>query len=279
MSARKTDAAHRPRAFGVGAKPRGELVPFYGTKSLYGVLLSGSVPEIIYRDSDLLIVDKPSGLPTTAPSPDDPCLVRWVEENVPDVRAHPTSRLDSPVSGLVTFALNKAANQRLLDARRAGTYQRIYLGITLHQADEDRGAWAWPISIDPRNAKLRRAGAGKGERDARTRYEAAVETPRATLLRLMPETGRTHQLRVHAAKAGLPLFGDHAYGGERRVTLQDGSVVTARRAMLHCASVGFPWRGDFLRFDARVPTDMERVWVALGGQEADLAGASSGRAP
>lgn len=229
-----------------------------------------SSPEVVFRDADLLIVDKPSGLPTTAPSADDACLVHWVAERFPKLRAHPTSRLDSSVSGLVTFALNKTANKRLLESRRAGTYERLYLGITLREIEVGRGEWTWPVSIDPRNAKLRVAAVGKGKRDARTRYEVAARAPHASLLHLRPLTGRTHQLRVHAAKAGVPLFGDHAYGGERRLTRSDGSVITARRTMLHCASVGFPWSSGFMRFQARPPMEMVRVWIALGGEESDL---------
>ena len=228
-------------------------------------------PEIVHRDRDLLIVHKPAGMPTTSPSHDEDCLVRWVTEHVGVMRAHPTSRLDSPVSGLVTFALSKEANQRLLEARRAGTYERLYLGVTLHHLGDERGVWSWPISVDPRNAKLRMAGSGRGERIARTRYAIAARTPRAALLRLMPETGRTHQLRVHSAKAGAPLFGDHAYGGERRLSLPDGTVVTARRVMLHCAKVAFPWGTGSLRLKAIPPDDMRRAWVALGGQETDFA--------
>jgi 23S rRNA-/tRNA-specific pseudouridylate synthase len=227
--------------------------------------VSAPVPEIVYRDDDLLIINKPSGLPTTAPSPDDRSLVGWVADRFPDLRAHPTSRLDSPVSGLVTFALSKAANQRLLDARREGTYERLYLGVTLHAPQEESGAWDWPISIDPRNAKLRVAGEGHGQRSARTRYEIEARTPHATLLHLRPETGRTHQLRVHAAKGGAPLFGDHAYGGERRMTLPNGSVVTARRVMLHCARIGFPWDADPRAFEAAPPEDFARIWESLGG--------------
>jgi len=237
------------------------------------VSVSVSAPEVVFHDADLLIVHKPSGLPTTAPSSDDACLVHWVEAQFPDLQAHPSSRLDSPVSGLVTFALNKAANQRLLEARKAGAYERLYLGITLHGLEGTEGVWAWPISIDPRNAKLRVAGSGKGERDARTRYEVRARTLHASLLHLMPETGRTHQLRVHAAQAGAPLFGDHAYGGERRLARPDGSVVTARRTMLHCARVGFPWGANALRFEANAPPDMERTWLALGGQQSELAAA------
>jgi 23S rRNA-/tRNA-specific pseudouridylate synthase len=222
-------------------------------------------PEIIFRDEDLLVVHKPSGLPTTAPRATDFCLVRWVEEELPELRAHPTSRLDSPVSGLVTFTLNKRANRRLLEARREQRYVRLYLGITLHSPEDERGVWTWPIAVDPRSSKLRIAGGGKGAREARTRYEVFARTPHATLLHLMPETGRTHQLRVHAGKAGLALFGDHAYGGERRCTLSNGTVITARRAMLHCARVTFPWGSGERRFEAKPPPDMERAWRSLGG--------------
>jgi 23S rRNA-/tRNA-specific pseudouridylate synthase len=227
-------------------------------------------PEIIYRDEDLLVVSKPAGLPTTAPSSAEPSLVRWVEQRVSGLFAHPTSRLDSPVSGLVTFALNKAANQKLIEARRRGEYERRYLGITLCRVDVAEGQWSWPISIDPQSAKKRTAGAGRGAREAFTRYQVQARAPRGVLLCLMPKTGRTHQLRVHAAEAGAPLFGDHAYGGEKRLSLPDGSVVTARRVMLHCAEVGFPWGSAFLRHRAPIPEDIERIWVALGGRPSDF---------
>jgi 23S rRNA-/tRNA-specific pseudouridylate synthase len=232
-------------------------------------------PEIIYHDGQLLIVHKPPGLPTTAPTATEPCLAHWVRDRFPDLRAHATSRLDSQVSGLVTFALTPEANRNLLDARRAGAYDRVYLGITIRAVSPDQGEWSWPISIDPRNPKRRVAGSGRGEREALTRYEVVARTPAATLLRLRPKTGRTHQLRVHAAEAGAPLFGDHLYRGERRKVLPGGSVVTARRVMLHCARVSFPsLAGGALPGGAfaEAPTrpDMNQVWQALGGAGSDL---------
>jgi 23S rRNA-/tRNA-specific pseudouridylate synthase len=229
-------------------------------------------PEIIHHDEQLLIVDKPPGLPTTAPTPTEPCLAHWVRDRFPDLQAHATSRLDSQVSGLVTFALTRSANRHLLDARRAGAYERVYMGITICDLSLYRGQWSWPISIDPRNPKRRLAGPGRGEREAATRYEVAARTPSATLLRLRPDTGRTHQLRVHAAKAGAPLFGDPLYQGARRKALPDGSVVTARRVMLHCVRVSFPSLapGERMQLEAPAPPDMDRVWRALGGSPTDL---------
>lgn len=228
-------------------------------------------PEILHRDDHLLVIDKPPGLPTTAPRPTDPSLTQWVQRQFPSLSAHPTSRLDAPVSGLVTFALTRTANRRLLEARRAGSYDRVYFGITLEHPMADEGEWNWPVSVDPRHPMLRVAGAGRGQREASTRYEVIASTSNGALLRLMPRTGRTHQLRVHAARAGLPLFGDHAYQGPRRQTLPDGSVVTARRVMLHCVRVGFPWPpAGRLRLEAPVRPDMEHVWLALGGTRSQL---------
>lgn len=205
------------------------------------------------------MVGKPAGVATTAASNEAWCLVRWVKERYPELRAHPTSRLDSPVSGLVTFALNKRANQRLLEARRAGGYERRYVGVSLHTVEPREGEWTWPISVDPSNAKLRIAGPGRGERDAHTDYRVVEQTTAGSVLDLRPRTGRTHQLRVHAAKAGAPLFGDHAYGGERRLTLLDGRVLTARRVMLHCHRVSFPWGRGRREFEAPLPDDLRAV--------------------
>jgi 23S rRNA-/tRNA-specific pseudouridylate synthase len=229
-------------------------------------------PEIIHHDERLLIVHKPPSMPTTAPTPTELCLVNWVRERFPNLHPHATSRLDSQVSGLVTFALDREVNRHLLDARRAGTYERIYLGITLSALTFSRTEWSWPLSIDPRNPKRRVAGPGRGERDALTLVEVAARTPSATLLRLRPQTGRTHQLRVHAAEAGAPLFGDSLYRAERRKVLPDGAVVTARRVMLHCACVSFPGCADDarMRLEAPVPPDMMRVWRALGGDPVAL---------
>ncbi|MGB5365123.1 MAG: RluA family pseudouridine synthase [Polyangiales bacterium] len=229
-------------------------------------------PEIIHHDEHLLIVHKPPGLPTTAPHAGAPSLVRWVSTRFVDLRPHATSRLDSQVSGLVTFALTTKANRTLLDARRAGAYERVYLGVTIADVLVESGDWGWPISIDPSNPKLRVARPGRGERAALTRYRVAARSQGATLLRLMPMTGRTHQIRVHAAYAGYPLFGDHRYGGKRREVLPDGTVVTARRVMLHCARLSFPSPsgGAQLQFEVPARRDMQTMWNALGGTASEL---------
>ncbi|HEY8430120.1 MAG TPA: pseudouridine synthase [Sandaracinaceae bacterium] len=230
---------------------------------------------IAHEDRDLLVVIKPAGLPTTAPDGGD-CLARRLQ-SARGAPLHPSSRLDAEVTGLVTFAKTKRAIEALSRARREGRYGRGYLGIATRAPEPRAGRWEASIAIDPRDPRLRIALA-PGEKGARmqraaTTYAVREVTPHGALLWLTPHTGRTHQLRVHAAHAGAPLFGDHRYGGEKRIVLEDGRVVAARRVMLHCAWLSLPavaTRGT-LELEAAPPPDLRDAWIALGGSEAALA--------
>ncbi|MGH7434457.1 MAG: RluA family pseudouridine synthase, partial [Polyangiaceae bacterium] len=83
-------------------------------------------------------------------------------------------------------------------------------------------------------------------------------------------TGRTHQIRVHAANAGSPLIGDRAYGGPSRVTLAGGRVLEPRRIALHAARVTVPDSSGAARTaTAPVPDDLRALWTDLGGAPGD----------
>jgi 23S rRNA-/tRNA-specific pseudouridylate synthase len=230
---------------------------------------AAGAPFVLHRDRDLLVLYKPTGLPTTRPD-DGPCLVRWAEALDPKApRLHASSRLDAEVTGLVTFARSQRAIQALLEARRAGRYERFYLGISAAAPEPAEGEWRWAIAQDPRDPRRRVALAPDDARGARslTRYRVQSLQPLAAVLALRPETGRTHQLRVHAARAGVPLLGDRHYGGEAKRVLADGRVLRASRVMLHCARVRLPAiaGGEPLTIDAPVPDDMHKLWRELGG--------------
>lgn len=231
--------------------------------------------RVLHRDAHLLVLEKPSGLPTTAPPGGGRCLVDLARELDPDApRLHPSSRLDAEVSGIVTFARTPEATEHLLAARRAQRYARGYLGIASAAPEPDRGEWQFAIGIDPRDARKRRVVAddAPGARTAQSRYRVLVARERCALLWLEPQTGRTHQLRVHAAHAGAALYGDRPYGGPQRLVLADGSVVTARRTMLHCCRVTVPavGGGALLRFESDPAEDLIAFWVAAGGGEIAL---------
>jgi 23S rRNA-/tRNA-specific pseudouridylate synthase len=225
-------------------------------------------PTVILQTNDLVAAAKPAGVPTI---PDHAgsahALVALVarELGLDPARLHPTSRLDREVSGVVFLALTSAAAERLLRARATGSYERRYLAVASRSPEPVAGRWDAPIgrARDPRL----RAAKGPGALASTTRYAACAFSPRGeAMLAVAPLTGRTHQIRVHAAHAGLPLLGDRSYGGPARLTLANGRVVELRRIALHAARVSVPdGNGGRIVATAPVPRDLSDLWAALGG--------------
>jgi 23S rRNA-/tRNA-specific pseudouridylate synthase len=230
---------------------------------------------VLHRDEHLIVVAKPAGIATTAPD-NGPSLFALVQELDPRApQLHPLSRLDTQVTGIVAFARTARANEVALEARRAGTMARRYLGISAERPAPPSGHWRWSIGLDPRDPKKRvalAAGApGMGVKESSTRYAIRAEAGPLVALDLWPETGRTHQLRVHAGRAGCPLFGDIAYGAPKRFTLPNGRVLTAARVLLHCTSLRMPHaNGGELALELAAPDDMLAVWRSAGGDAASL---------
>ena len=230
--------------------------------------------RVIWREDDVVAVDKPAGMPTIADHEGAAhALVAATARalGLDPGRLHPTSRLDRDVSGVVVFALTTAAAERLTRARAAGAYERRYVAIASSAPAPpapERGTWDAPIgrAHDPR---LRKAH-GRDPAAAATRYRVCALAPGgAALLAASPVTGRTHQIRVHASHAGAPLLGDRDYGGPSRVTLSTGRVLEPRRVALHAARVVIPAAsGARLVAAAPVPAELEALWSALGGEAA-----------
>lgn len=231
--------------------------------------------RVVHKDAQLLVLDKPASLPTTSPD-GARCLASLARELDPKARRmHPSSRLDAEVTGLVTFALTDRAIAELLAARAEGAYERCYVGLAARPLDPPRGELRFAIGRDPRDVRRRIAlppDSAQGA-SALTRYEVLVATAHSALVLLFPQTGRTHQLRVHLAQAGAPLLGDKHYGGPARVVLPDGRAIAIRRVMLHCLRLGLPnVAGEGrLVLEAAVPSDLRAVYEALGGAADDLA--------
>jgi 23S rRNA-/tRNA-specific pseudouridylate synthase len=240
--------------------------------------VSAAALSILHRDEDLLVIDKPAGLPTTSPDGRN-CLTELAHELAPRAaRVHASSRLDAEVTGIVTFALSDRAIHALLHARKHGRYMRTYVALASRSIEPAHGTWRWAIGIDPQDPRRRLAleehsAHGKS---ATSSYVVAQSLAHAALIVLSPHTGRTHQLRVHAAQAGAPLYGDRHYGGPTHVTLADGTVVRARRVMLHCARVAFPVVNGVgeLVLESPVPEDFRSMLRAFGGDERHLAPAA-----
>lgn len=229
---------------------------------------------VLHRDELFLVVNKPAFLATTSPSGGATVVERARALDPRAAKLHPSSRLDAEVTGVLVLARSRAAILHLLAARRAGRYLRGYLGIAARAPQPAAGEWHGAIALDPRDPRKRcvAQSGGGGARRAHTRYRLLAAQPNAALLWLEPQTGRTHQLRVHAAYAGSPLLGDRPYGGPTRVVLGDGAVLSARRTLLHCARVSIPdpAGGAALRFEAVPPPDMQQLWQQLGGAAIEL---------
>ncbi len=225
--------------------------------------------RVILHEDDVVAVDKPAGMPTIADQDGAAhALVAATARalGVDAARLHPTSRLDRGVSGVVMFALTKAAAERLARARAEGAYERRYVAIATRAPAPASGLWDAPLgrARDPRLRMVQ----GRDAIAAGTRYSVCGLAPGgAAMLAVSPVTGRTHQIRVHASHAGAPLLGDRDYGGPARLTLPTGRVLEPRRVALHAARVVVPGAsGAPLVARAPVPPELEALWSALGGE-------------
>lgn len=213
-----------------------------------------AAPDIVYEDKDLLVLNKPAGV-AMHPKADDaaaPSLAAMLtgylgEGSVP----HFVSRLDKGTSGLLIAAKSGYVHDRLRRALHSSELRREYRAVAVGQVTPPRGVINAPIGRAD-GSIIRRCVREDGL-VSRTEYEVLQTTERFTLLRLRPETGRTHQLRVHMAYLGHPLAGDWLYGTE------DKNLIA--RPALHSYELWFtqPVTGQEMHFTAPIPQDMQRL--------------------
>jgi 23S rRNA pseudouridine1911/1915/1917 synthase len=236
---------------------------------------------VLLEDADLIVIDKPAGL-VVHPAPGHPrgTLVNALLHHCRDLagiggvlRPGIVHRLDRGTSGVLVAAKNDAAHLRLAEQFRAHTIERVYLALVRGVPSAAAGGSERPIGRHPRDRK-RMAVQASGGRAASTRWSVLRRFARsgASLLEVRPASGRTHQIRVHLAAAGLPILGDSVYGrgqpklGNPRIGL--ASLGLARPA-LHASVLGFehPRSGERLRFEAPLPADLAAVLERLAARE------------
>ena len=215
---------------------------------------NAAAPDIVYEDEDLLVLNKPAGV-AMHPKADDtsaPSLAAMLtgylgEGSVP----HFVSRLDKGTSGLLIAAKSGYVHDRLRRALHSSELRREYRAVAVGQVTPPRGVIDAPIGR-AESSIIRRCVREDGL-VSRTEYEVLQTAERFTLLRLRPETGRTHQLRVHMSYLGHPLAGDWLYGTE------DKNLIA--RPALHSYELWFthPVTGQELHFTAPIPQDMQRL--------------------
>lgn len=224
---------------------------------------------LLASQDGLVAAYKPAALPTEPDRAGRHSARREVSRrlDIQEGRLHALSRLDVGVSGVVLFATTSEARRRVQAARDAGQLKRRYVGIAAGEPAPAAGQWSAPI--DGRAATTRYAAVA-------TAGAIAPGAARATLLALEPVSGRTHQLRIHAARAGAPLVGDRAHGGSPRLCAADGSVTEVRRVALHAAWVELRDRPAGWRVETALPDDLRVIWRSLGGSADSWARALAG---
>jgi 23S rRNA pseudouridine1911/1915/1917 synthase len=242
---------------------------------------------ILHQHAGLVFVSKPAGVSTEPDRAGSASVVARVAAalGVPLTELHALSRLDAAVTGVVTLARTPAGRALVDEARRAGRFRRRYLALAARAPEPRDGTWSGAIAGGSRGKRRVLSADAEDAQAATTHYRTVAEaeaaffdgrepTPaRAALLVLTPVTGRTHQLRAHAASAGAPLLGDASYGGPRRARLPDGRVHALPRVLLHAAWVELEVAGDRLRVAAPLPPDLVLTWETLRGGGDALASA------
>lgn len=230
--------------------------------------------EVVYRDKDVIVVDKPAGLVThPAPGHERGTLVNALlalEAGASGLgsiggvgRPGIVHRLDRDTSGLLMVARHDAAQVSLQAQLKARRVRKTYLGLVGGVVDAQLGRIEKPIGRDLRDRR-RMAVTGEGK-PAVTGYRVRERFSHWTLLELDLVTGRTHQIRVHLASIGHAIAGDDVYASGVTRRGPDGLA----RLFLHAWKLEFvsPGSGRLVRCEAPLPNELERVLEDLRAAE------------
>ena len=227
--------------------------------------------DIVYRDEDLLVLNKPAGLTVhPAPTVHEPTLVNLLVHHIPEIasmdpeRPGIVHRLDKDTSGLMMVALNEKTRLALVNAFAEREVHKQYLAIVHGEPSKKSAVIDCPIGRHP-TMKTRMAVVEKGGREAKSAYEVLWTNPDHcfSLVKVRIFSGRTHQVRVHMTHVGHSLLGDHVYRSVRPPVSVNTPLVgkTAKRQMLHAWKLNFthPTTGEELSFTQPPPKDFKRA--------------------
>lgn len=252
--------------------------------------------DILYEDDDLLIVNKAAGM-VVHPGHGNYSgtlvnALTWHLRSLPlfregDMRAGLVHRIDKDTSGLLVVAKNELAHARLARQFFDHTIHRRYVALVWGNPDTDEGTITGHIGRSVRD-RLQMCVYPDGEqgKHAVTHWRVLKRYGYVTLIECRLETGRTHQIRVHMAWQGHPLFNDARYGGDRilkgttfakyRQFVENCFALLPRQA-LHARSLGFvhPSTHEEMRFESELPDDFHAViakwdtYIAAGKTDTD----------
>lgn len=228
--------------------------------------------DVVYEDSDLLVVNKPKGM-VVHPAPGNytgtlvNALLFHCGESLSGIngvlRPGIVHRIDKDTSGLLLVAKNDFTHRGLAEQIQAHSLTREYRAVVYGKIRDEEGTVNAPIGRHPVERKrMAVLSSGPHAREAATHFFVEERLSGFTYLRLRLETGRTHQIRVHMAYTGHPVAGDPVYGPKKVITELRGQC-------LHAGLVGFlhPRTGEYMEFSAGLPEYFERFLAKLRGKD------------
>ena len=223
--------------------------------------------ELLYEDEDIVVVDKPAGV-AAHPSmgwdgPDVLGALKAMRVRVATSGAAErqgiVSRLDVGTSGVMIVAKGERAYSVLKRAFREHTVDKVYHALVQGHLDPSSGTIEAPIGRHP--SREWKMAVVDGGRESVTHYDVIESMPLADLVRVRPETGRTHQIRVHMAAVGHPCAGDGTYGADAALSARTG----LERQWLHARELALahPITGEWMVFRSDYPADLVRALEVL----------------
>lgn len=198
------------------------------------------IPEIIFEDDSILIINKPHGLLVHARQErikeDEPTLVDWLLQKYPQIkkvgdqpsfRPGIVHRLDKEASGVMAIAKTPAAFEHLKKQFHDHLVKKEYLALVYGKLETDCGKIELPVGRAEKGGRMAARAQGEEGKPSITDFEVLERRKNCTLVKVMPKTGRTHQIRVHFFALGHPLVGDPLYQSKKY------KEIPSERLMLH----------------------------------------------
>lgn len=227
------------------------------------------LPKIIFEDHDLLVLDKPAGWITNSATTttNQPVIQDWLAKNFkfeifdfPELRNGIVHRLDKETSGILLVAKTKEAFEDLQKQFKERKVKKTYLALVHGRLTPEVGEIKAPVGRLP--WRRDRFGVLPGGREAETRYKVVqsyeIEKENYSLVEFYPQTGRTHQIRIHAKYLGHPLVADEFYAG-RKTARNDRQFCP--RIFLHALRISFshPKTHAEMVLESKLPPELEEV--------------------
>ena len=221
--------------------------------------------EVLYEDGDIAIINKPRGMAVHAGAGRvNGTLVNALLYRLKslssingEIRPGIVHRIDKDTTGLLVVAENDAAHLSLARQIAEKSCRREYLSLLEGVLKEESGRVETLIGRDPKD-RLKMAVLPAGGRRAVTQFSVVERFPAHTLVHFTLQTGRTHQIRVHAKYLGHPVVGDKLYGYKKQRFALEGQLLHAFRLTLT-----HPRTGERMTFEAPLPEDFENVLALL----------------